>query len=168
MSSREPVDPDLLALVMLLGRVAKSLKRPGDGPGPPEFIVRAKEQGLGPRHVPVMVSLTLTGPSAVGEIAGRLGLGAATASQLVGELLRAGLVVREVDPDDRRRAIIDVAPAWQETARAFASTKLAAARTALDGLDAAERRAFLKGLRLFVEASEHTGPPCPDPSAGPS
>jgi MarR family transcriptional regulator, organic hydroperoxide resistance regulator len=69
--------------------------------------------------VPVWIDLQLTLPqlrtvfaiahnevSSVMQIAGYLGIGKSTASHLIERLVRAGLVDRSEDPEDRRRATI--------------------------------------------------------------
>ena len=63
--------------------------------------------GLGPRHVPVLMTVALGDrPLSVSEIAERIGLSLATTSLMVGELDRHGIVVRAEDERDRRRTIV--------------------------------------------------------------
>jgi MarR family transcriptional regulator, organic hydroperoxide resistance regulator len=53
------------------------------------------------------------GPSSVMQVAQYLGIGEPTASHLVEKLVRAGLVDRRTDPQDRRRAIVRLTPAGE-------------------------------------------------------
>ncbi|WP_019630953.1 MarR family winged helix-turn-helix transcriptional regulator [Actinomadura atramentaria] len=149
------MDDDTVELIQLLGRIMRALKKPGHGgTGPPKLVVRLKEAGLGPRHMPVLMTLITAGPSAVGELAARVGLGAATTSQLVGELQRAGLVERGVDERDRRRALVRIAEPWRAEAEEVLRTRLDPARRMLAALTPVEREHFLRGLRLLVEEQE--------------
>ncbi|POM24221.1 MarR family protein [Actinomadura rubteroloni] len=163
-----------MTLMRLLGRIMKAAKKHGGPGGPPELVQRARDAGLAPRHIPVMVTLAMFGSAAVGELAGRIGLEPATTSQLVGELQRAGLVTKEADERDRRRTVISVAAPWRPVVEEFARTKLTAARRTMDALTPVEREHFLRGLRLLAEAQDEVlaetppadPPPCPlDPPA---
>jgi MarR family transcriptional regulator, organic hydroperoxide resistance regulator len=77
--------------------------------------------------VPAWIDLQLTLPqlrtvfiiahnktSSVMQIAQHLGIGEPTASHLIEKLVQAGLVERNDDPGDRRRAIIRLSPAGGE------------------------------------------------------
>jgi DNA-binding MarR family transcriptional regulator len=167
--SSPPPDEDVVTLMRLLGRIMKAAKKHGGPGGPPELVQRARDAGLAPRHIPVMVTLAMFGSAAVGELAGRIGLEPATTSQLVGELQRAGLVTKEPDERDRRRTVISVAEGWRPVVDEFARTKLTAARRTMDALTPVEREHFLRGLRLLAEAQDEIlaenppadPPPCP-------
>src|SRR4051812_40124384 len=54
----------------------------------------------------VIVHLWKNGQSPVGEIAHRIGVTIATASELVDKLVDAGLLSRSTNPDDRRQVLI--------------------------------------------------------------
>ncbi|GGO89408.1 MarR family winged helix-turn-helix transcriptional regulator [Wenjunlia tyrosinilytica] len=66
-------------------------------------------------------------PLGTGEIAKLTGLTPGSATRLVDRLEKAGMVVRAADPDDRRRALVALAPgslagveqAWEGPGRAF-------------------------------------------------
>ncbi|MBZ4317816.1 MarR family winged helix-turn-helix transcriptional regulator [Streptomyces huiliensis] len=67
------------------------------------------------------------GPLCTGEIARLTGLTPGSATRLVDRLVKAGIAERRIDPDDRRRALVALAPgslagigaAWDEPGRAF-------------------------------------------------
>jgi DNA-binding MarR family transcriptional regulator len=68
-----------------------------------------------------------SGPVSTGEIARLTGLTPGSATRLVDRLEKAGLVVRQADPADRRRALVALAPtararigkAWDTPGKAF-------------------------------------------------
>jgi MarR family transcriptional regulator, organic hydroperoxide resistance regulator len=74
--------------------------------------------------VPAWIDLQLTLPqlrtlfiiahnktSSVGQISQHLGVGEPTASHQIDKLVQAGLVERKEDPEDRRRALVQLSPA---------------------------------------------------------
>jgi DNA-binding MarR family transcriptional regulator len=85
----------------------------------------------------------------VGELAGRLGVGLTVASQMVGDLDRAGLVERRQDEADRRRTIVDVASSARGEVARWVQTRELPMRRTLEALSPQERTAFLKGLRIL-------------------
>ena len=77
--------------------------------------------------VPTWVDLQLTVPqlrtvfiiahsetSSVSKVAQQLGIGEPTASHLIDKLVQAGLVERTEDPQDRRRALVRLAPGGEK------------------------------------------------------
>jgi DNA-binding MarR family transcriptional regulator len=114
--------------------------------------------GLAPRHMNLLVSLALSGPMSVSELSTRLDVGLATASLIVGELGRVGLVVRSEDVTDRRRTIVDLAPAHRQAITAFVARRAGILKNVLASLQPQERTGLVKGLRAIVAALD-TGPP---------
>ena len=110
--------------------------------------------GLAPRHMNLLVSLALAGPMSVSDLSTRLDVGLATASLIVGELGRVGLVVRTEDENDRRRTIVDLAPAHRQAISAFVSRRAGVLKSALEPLQPQERAGLVKGLRAIVAALE--------------
>ncbi|WP_432058248.1 MarR family winged helix-turn-helix transcriptional regulator [Streptomyces sp. bgisy022] len=77
----------------------------------------ADRLGLHPTDLQCLNLLTLEGrPVTTGRIAGLTGLSTGAATRLVDRLERAGYVVREGDPADRRRVLVSAVP---ERADAF-------------------------------------------------
>jgi DNA-binding MarR family transcriptional regulator len=103
------------------------------------------------RHVPADASVTLT------WLAGHLALPKSSASILVKDLARRGLIARERDPDDERRLRIALTEAGR--ARVAADTVLDPERLALAlaGLPAGVRRALLDGMERLASEGERNG-----------
>jgi DNA-binding MarR family transcriptional regulator len=88
----------------------------------------ADQVGLHPTDVQCIALLDLEpGPVTTGEIARLTGLSSGSASRLVDRLEKAGFVQRQPDPNDRRRALVALAPdaaariaaAWETPGKAF-------------------------------------------------
>ncbi|MET7465572.1 MarR family transcriptional regulator [Nonomuraea sp. NPDC005501] len=88
----------------------------------------ADRLGLHPTDLQCVALLDLeAGPVSTGHIARLTGLTAGSASRLVDRLEKAGLAVRESDPEDRRRSLVRLAPgvrerigqAWDTPGRAY-------------------------------------------------
>ncbi|MEV0391257.1 MarR family transcriptional regulator [Nonomuraea sp. NPDC050643] len=88
----------------------------------------AERLGIHPTDLQCVALLDLeSGPVSTGEIARLTGLTPGSATRLVDRLDKAGLVVRRADPDDRRRALVSLAPdahtrisaAWEIPGRAY-------------------------------------------------
>jgi len=116
-------------------------------------------QRLTPRHGAVLPQLLAPAPLTVGELAQRLRLSLSTASELVGALARAGLVERTVDPANRRRTIVTLAPEHRGDVEQFIAARSAPLLRALDGLSPRDRDGFLAGLTAW--AREIQGRPFP-------
>jgi DNA-binding MarR family transcriptional regulator len=91
-------------LAPLLPQLAFALRRRA-GEVPPILKVGGSHRE---RHVAVLVSLGVAGPATVSELARRVEMSIAHASMVVGDLARAGLVVREHDEADRRRIVVSL------------------------------------------------------------
>ena len=133
--------------------------------GPPPLVVAAMKDSahLTPRHLTALHHIVLSGPQSIGELAARLHLALPTASLLVGDLDRAGLVERAEDPADRRRTIVRMTEDHRDACVEFLDRRVAPVRRTLARLKPAERRAFVRGLQVLVEefssvAGEATSP----------
>lgn len=125
---------------------------------PPAMRAAFERHGLGPRHGAVLVQLSAGRPLGVTALAKRLGCSLSTASQLVGELQRAGLAHREEDPDDRRRTLVSVPDRPREEFAHFLALRAGPLLAALDRLSPEHREGFVTGLRLWAEETRHTDP----------
>ena len=81
-------------------------------------ILKKSWGALGERHMRVFIALS-SGQQSVGQLSTQLGVTLSTASLLVGELSRAGFVVRAEDPNDRRRTIVDISPEYSQEVSDF-------------------------------------------------
>jgi DNA-binding MarR family transcriptional regulator len=138
--------PLLPALVRVMNRLAADV--------PPSLKSVFQEGFLAPRHLNVLVSLSLTGTMSVTELSEQLGVGLPSASLLVAELSRVGLVVRTEDETNRRRTLVDLAPEPRRAVADFLTRRASLLRTALQPLTPAERVALLKGLHSIVDTLE--------------
>lgn len=143
------LDQDLLTLLGHIRPFFGALKRAG--PPPAMFHEAFERASLGPRHVPVMLAVTLAGRLSVSDLAERLSLGLSTTSMLVGELSRAGVLERSEDPNDRRRTIVMLSDEYHEAAGAWLQERIAPFRRTLERLSPRQRAAFLEGWRILAE-----------------
>jgi DNA-binding MarR family transcriptional regulator len=107
---------------------------------------------ISPRHVAVLAHIGTEGPRTVGDIARELGLSLPAASKLTRELEQGALVHRSEHVADRRRTVVDLNALTSKRVEAWLEQRNRPLETALAGLTPAERRGFLKGLRLLADA----------------
>ena len=61
-------------------------------------------------QVGALMAVKGPGPTPMGEIARRMGVSPSSASAMVERLVEKGLLIRETDPDDRRRVLVRISP----------------------------------------------------------
>jgi DNA-binding MarR family transcriptional regulator len=103
-------------------------------------------------QIKLMGLLYRQGRSTVGEAAAGLGVTMPTASEQIDRLVEEGLLVREVNPADRRQVLVDLTPKAREFAREIHELRLRQMRAALDRLDPEERPVFIRALEALAEA----------------
>jgi DNA-binding MarR family transcriptional regulator len=140
------VQPYAARLAPLLPQLVLAYqRRAGDIPA----ALRSAGQ-LGQRHVGMLVMLAISGPLSVSELAQRAGITVAHASLVVGELAKAGLVIREHDERDRRRILVSLSgtakPAVAEMRRRHAEPVLDFLRQ----LDEPRAEEFISTLSLLL------------------
>jgi DNA-binding MarR family transcriptional regulator len=112
-------------------------------------------------QVEVLLSLADHSPARVSDLGERLHLAPSTASGLVAQLLRAGLVGRDVDPDDRRASVVTLTRAGRDELRRWSEAHVARLGDALDVLPERQRRAVLDAVpalsALATALVEQTG-----------
>ena len=138
-----------LRLMQMFPRITRGMRRWQDRTS------TAAEAPLSPRHAAALEELR-DGPLTVGELADRLGLSLPTVSGVIADLDRAGFVERQPDPGDRRRTIVQVAPAKASLIAQWLDGAASPIARVLDKLDTAEQEAFLKAMSL-LEAELRTG-----------
>jgi DNA-binding MarR family transcriptional regulator len=110
----------------------------------------AARLGLSAGDLKTLELIATHGPFSASELARRTGLTAAGITSVIARLAAGGHVVREIDPGDRRRAIIraaqtdhpDLADAFAELGRALGGV--------IAEYDPAERAAIVSYLRRMV------------------
>lgn len=147
---------ELLALLPQLAMALRAGRR--DVPENVRALID-RAQGLGPRHVSVMIQLALHGPQSVSDLSSRLGVTLPTTSLMVGELSQAGLVERREDAADRRRTIVNISDSYAPELIAMIALRIELLSRVLASLEPAERDGFIKGLRVLVTelTSRETG-----------
>ncbi|MBF6454045.1 MarR family winged helix-turn-helix transcriptional regulator [Nocardia cyriacigeorgica] len=115
--------------------------------------------GLGPRHGAILTQLMAGEPASVTDLARRLGVSLSTASQLVGDLARADLVLREEDPRNRRRTLVSIAGAIRPIFEQFLAVRSAALLRAIARLEPTDRQAFLAGLAAWAQEEQKVTAP---------
>ena len=139
--------PQIARLAPLLPQLAIALRRNrGDAPD----VLEAAGQ-KGERHVAMLISLAISGPGTVTELAERLDLSSAHASLVVGELARADLVDREHDPQDRRLIIVSLSDTAKPAVAEMRRKRAGPLQAFLGELDADEADAFIDHLARLVE-----------------
>jgi DNA-binding MarR family transcriptional regulator len=141
---------DVREVLRLFVSVITGLKRSRDEV-PASFREAFESGGLGPRHVPVLMTVGFDGPLSVGEIAERIGLSLATTSLMVGELDRHGLVERTEDERDRRRTLVRLPDDHRAIIDGWSRERAAPVARALTRLSPTARKHFMEGLRALAD-----------------
>ncbi len=115
-------------------------------------LVRRLRQEPGPpaAQLTVLGRLDRHGPASVSDLAAVERMRPQSMAQTVGDLERAGLVSRRPDPDDRRRAFVELTDDGRELLRATRARREGWLTAALEReLTAAERAALADALALL-------------------
>jgi DNA-binding MarR family transcriptional regulator len=139
------LDEAIRCLLLLMPRLVAHAKRI---PPPPELAGLT----LGPRHLSLLAFLLLDGPATVNDLAARLQVAPTTASLLIGDLTRKGVLHRAEDDTDRRRRIVSIAPAARPAIAAWLAPGAEAWRRALGPLTPQQRRTVLDTLLAYEAA----------------
>jgi DNA-binding MarR family transcriptional regulator len=150
-SAREPSRDEVREVLWLIADVITGLKRSGAHEIPEECRTPFESGSLGPRHVPVLMTVTFMGELSVSQIAERIGLSLATTSLMVGELAREGLVERAEDERDRRRTIVRLHPDYRAVMDGWAEARFAPVGRALGRMSPTAHRHLVDGLRAIAE-----------------
>ena len=105
-------------------------------------------------QVKLLHLLHAAGGQSVGDLAGRLGISAATASRACDGLVRAGLVERRDDPEDRRVRRLHVTDTGAGYVERFAAARLDAVRELVAGLDPEQQQRLLDALAPLADQAE--------------
>ncbi len=107
--------------------------------------------GLTARHGGVLGQLAVVPSIGVSELARRMAVSLPTTSELAGDLRRAGLVVAEEDPDNRRRTLLSLADDYRPSVESLAAARAAPLRRAMERLPERDRQGFAAGLRAWAD-----------------
>ena len=97
------------------------------------------------------------GPTPIGRVAGRLGIGLPAASSLVDRLVEQGLVKRREDPLDRRRTLAETTVAGQALAQRLRQGSREALRAWLEQMDGDDLAALVRGLEALFTIGGSSG-----------
>jgi DNA-binding MarR family transcriptional regulator len=136
------VDEATRALLLLMPRLVGRAKRI-----PPPEPLRALQ--LAPRHLSLLAYLVFDGPLGVKELATRLEVAPATVSLMVADLSRQGVLERREDDADRRRTIVSIAPAHQQSVTDWLAAGGRAWQVALEPLTPDQRRLVVETLQAY-------------------
>ena len=139
MDTRTELAADLFATVGRFRRQVRRAGAPGIGTGLPES--QAELLRLVGRRPGISVRQAAT----------ELGLAANTASTLVSRLSADGLLVRTVDPDDRRVGRLRLTESAQVVADESRAARRAALTSVLERLDDTQLDSLTKGLEVLSE-----------------
>lgn len=103
-------------------------------------------------HLLLAVAQAEGGGTAPSDVATTLGLDLSTVSRVADGLVRQNLLVREVDPADRRRNLLFPTAAGKELVRVINQGMNTYARTVLEEIPADKRSAVLESLYLLIAA----------------
>lgn len=113
----------------------------------------ASVHGLSISEYATLMVLQLAGTATPAELAETTHLSPAAVSRMITRLSDRGFVVRETDPDDRRRTIISISPDWVETAEDAARPHREANMAVMYSLTPAERAAVFGWMARATSAS---------------
>ncbi len=142
----QPRDLEVLGVVPLL----EAYFRRGPSEMPEELATLFAGHGLTARHGAVLAQLSASRSMSVTDLARRMKVSLSTASELVGELSRAGLVERREDPGNRRRTLVNLAEAHRDTVGGFVAQRAAPLLKVLEGLSPRDREGFARGLAAWA------------------
>lgn len=109
---------------------------------------------LTPTQLVVLVHLDEREKSRIGGLAQALGAAQNTVSEVVTRMQRAGMVVKERDPDDNRAVVVRLAPKGRAALEEQRATMRGQHRALLEALTDEERRRFIESFEVIVSMAE--------------
>lgn len=97
-------------------------------------------------QVELMQSLADGAPARVNDLAERLHLAQSTVSGLIGQMMSRGLVTRDVDPADRRAAVVTLSPDGRQQLAAWEKAHVRWIQSALSRLEESDRHSITAAL----------------------
>ena len=121
----------------------------------PEFT----EVGVTMAQAKVLYVVLAAGKLRMSELAGRLGIGPSSATEIVERLVELGLLRRAEDADDRRQVVISATPDAVALLERFRELNQRQLREMLERLDADELAVVSESLRIFHRAIDRGATP---------
>jgi DNA-binding MarR family transcriptional regulator len=129
-------------------------------------VLSAMEENLSPSHLRALQSLDHLGGAKVTVLGEALGVPPSTASRISDRLTAAGLITREVAPDNRRATLLELTTAGRSVLSDLAGARARALERVTDAMNPEERDALLLGAEGFARAyrtlDEATDEPAPE------
>lgn len=101
----------------------------------------------------VLVMIATRGPQTPGGVAAELGVHASNATRTCEKLVRAGLVERAEDPDDRRSVRVSLTAEGSALVGRVIGHRRSALAAVLDAMEPGERAAATESFRAFARAA---------------
>lgn len=112
------------------------------------------ELELTPSQYKLLLTLDETGPLGQQRLAERTGIDPRNAVPIIETSVGRGLLIRNVDPADRRRRVLELTPTGRRVAAKLRALSADLEQQLLDPLDPAERTALRRTLQTLVDASD--------------
>lgn len=146
MSALAPnLDLDTAArLRMTIGRLSRRLRS----------TAAARDAGLTPTAISVLLSVVRLGPVRLAELADSEGVNPTMLSRVVATMVQDGLLERSHDVGDRRAAWVEATAAGRKLAERMRGERTGAVNLALEALSEADRRRIEKALPALEALAE--------------
>ncbi|HZE38090.1 MAG TPA: MarR family transcriptional regulator [Stackebrandtia sp.] len=107
----------------------------------------------------MLVVLSTRDSAKLVDLADQLGVNPSTATRMITRLIKADLVVQEVNPDNRRERVIRLKPAGRRLVDDVTSHRRAEIAAIITRMPSAQRGALAEALNAFNEAGGRTSVP---------
>ncbi|HEY2195988.1 MAG TPA: MarR family transcriptional regulator [Actinomycetospora sp.] len=115
-------------------------------------VLSAMEENVSPSHLRALQSLDHLGGAKVTALGEALGVPPSTASRISDRLTAAGLITREVAPDNRRATLLELTAAGRSILADLAGARARALERVTEAMSSEERDALLLGAEGFARA----------------
>jgi DNA-binding MarR family transcriptional regulator len=144
-TSSRGTDVDTAArLRVAVGRLSRRLRTTAAGAA----------AGLTPTRISVLLTVVRDGPIGISELARSEGLNPTMLSRVIADLVEGGLLARTSNDGDRRAASVQTTPAGRELAQRMRRERTDALDSALDALDAEDRRLIEQALPALEDLAD--------------
>jgi DNA-binding MarR family transcriptional regulator len=131
-------------LRMTIGRLSRRLRS----------TASARDAGLTPTAISVLLSVARMGPIRLAELADSEGVNPTMLSRVVAAMVQDGLLERSHDAGDRRAAWVEATVAGRKLAERMRRERTGAVNLALEALSEADRRRIEKALPALEALAE--------------